>query len=217
MQKAECLLPDNIQGVKGIKPRRKQFESREDGMVFWAYDKTYRNGERWVTMERAIELRDHRNWRNRNNPNKKASWRKWYEQNKEYKDAQTRAWQVANKAHLSKYNSEKTSKKIKEDPLFCLRMRVRKRTSKAFNLFGYTKNSKSNEILGCSWEELKAQFEKQFKPGMTWGNRHLWHVDHIIPLASATSEEELVRLCHHSNLQPLWAKENLIKANKMPK
>ena len=50
---------------------------------------------------------------------------------------------------------------------------------------------------------------------MNWENRNLWHVDHIIPLSSAKTEEELVKLCHYTNLQPLWAEDNLKKSNKI--
>ena len=49
---------------------------------------------------------------------------------------------------------------------------------------------------------------------MTWNNRSEWHIDHIIPLSSAKTEEELYKLFHYTNLQPLWAKDNLIKGKK---
>lgn len=51
---------------------------------------------------------------------------------------------------------------------------------------------------------------------MSWGNRHLWHIDHIIPLASAKDEESIINLCHYTNLQPLWKKDNQSKGSKMP-
>ncbi len=52
---------------------------------------------------------------------------------------------------------------------------------------------------------------------MSWDNhtKYGWHIDHIIPLASAKTEEELKSLCHYTNLQPLWAKENLSKGAKI--
>ena len=77
------------------------------------------------------------------------------------------------------------------------------------------KKNKTLEIVGCSPLELKLHLEKQFKDGMTWENRNMWHIDHIIPLSSATNEDEIYRLCHYSNLQPLWIEENLKKGNKI--
>jgi hypothetical protein len=53
---------------------------------------------------------------------------------------------------------------------------------------------------------------------MTWENHgvHGWHIDHIIPLSSAKDDIELLKkLCHYTNLQPLWAEENRIKSNKI--
>mgnify|MGYP002132731409 FL=1 len=49
---------------------------------------------------------------------------------------------------------------------------------------------------------------------MTWDNYGDWHIDHIIPLNSAQTEEDLYKLCHYSNLQPLWALDNLKKGSK---
>jgi len=66
-------------------------------------------------------------------------------------------------------------------------------------------------LIGCSKEELKWHLEKQFKPGMTWDNYGKWHVDHIIPLYTAKTEQEVYKLYHYTNLQPLWAEENLRK------
>jgi hypothetical protein len=78
-----------------------------------------------------------------------------------------------------------------------------------------TKTNKTFEIVGCSPQFLKEYLEKQFIDGMTWENRSEWHIDHIIPLSSAKTEDELYRLCHYTNLQPLWAEENLKKSNKI--
>ena len=68
------------------------------------------------------------------------------------------------------------------------------------------------------WPEfLKEHLESQFIDGMGWDNRVEWHIDHIIPLSSAKTEDELYRLCHYTNLQPLWAEDNLKKGNKFSK
>jgi hypothetical protein len=79
------------------------------------------------------------------------------------------------------------------------------------------KKSKTFEIIGCTPEFLKEYIEKQFIKGMEWSNHSVygWHIDHIIPLSSANTEEEIYKLCHYTNLQPLWAENNLKKSNKI--
>ena len=69
--------------------------------------------------------------------------------------------------------------------------------------------------LGCSVEELKLHLESQFQSGMTWenhgiGNKH-WQIDHIIPLASVdlTDREQFLKVCHYTNLRPLWMLDNM--------
>jgi hypothetical protein len=81
------------------------------------------------------------------------------------------------------------------------------------------KISKSPELLGCTVQEAREHLEKQFKEGMTWENHGLygWHIDHIIPCASfdLTDPDQQKKCFHYTNLQPLWAKENLIKGAKI--
>lgn len=75
--------------------------------------------------------------------------------------------------------------------------------------------------LGCSVDQLKLYLESQFQLGMTWNNygnkKGQWSIDHIIPLANVdlTNREELLKACHYTNLQPLWAIDNLKKSNKI--
>lgn len=85
----------------------------------------------------------------------------------------------------------------------------------AFTRSGYTKTSRTHEIIGCSWEEFTVHIERQFLPGMTWENRHLWHIDHITPLSTAKTEEDVIALNHVSNLRPIWAEDNIAKKDKL--
>lgn len=114
---------------------------------------------------------------------------------------------------IKKRNRERIKSKRNSDPIFNLANSVRCRINKYIK--GFLKKS-SSSLVGCCWEELKIHLEKQFKDGMSWENRNEWHIDHIIPLSSAKTLSEIETLCHFSNLQPLWAKENLSKGNKMP-
>lgn len=71
-------------------------------------------------------------------------------------------------------------------------------------------------LLGCGIAKLKAHLAKNFEPGMTWDNWGDWHIDHIKPLTAfnLNDNEELEKACHYSNLQPLWARDNLRKSDQ---
>ncbi len=101
------------------------------------------------------------------------------------------------------------------DPVYKLKCDLRRRLNLFLKLRNWKKTSKISEYLGCSPEYLKVYLENQFQPGMSWENRHLWHIDHIIPLGSANTSEKVIELCHYTNLQPLWAIDNLKKGNKI--
>ena len=103
----------------------------------------------------------------------------------------------------------------KTNALFRLKKNLRTRTYSAFKRKGYSKNTKTQEMLGVDWEICKAHIERQFTKGMNWENQGDWHIDHIIPLASAKTSERLKKLCHYTNLQPLWAEENLSKSDSI--
>ena len=143
--------------------------------------------------------------------------KKWGEENKEYH----KKWREENKEYNKKYY-EKNKERIREyqknrlktDSLFKLSYNLRRRTYKAFKAKRWLKNSSNIKMLGCDLQTANEHIEKQFKGGMTWDNHGDWHIDHIIPLASANTKEELMKLCHYTNLQPLWAEENLSKSNK---
>tara|TARA_R110000803_G_scaffold21155_1_gene53533 strand:- start:11 stop:700 length:690 start_codon:yes stop_codon:yes gene_type:complete len=137
--------------------------------------------------------------------------KKHYEANKERIKEYCKEYKKANKERLNEYLKERR----KVDPLYKMKGNLRCRTLSAFKNKGYCKTSKTQEMLGVNWEVCKAHIERQFTKGMTWDNSAEWHIDHIIPLASANTEEELKKLCHYSNLQPLWAIDNLMKSAKI--
>lgn len=92
---------------------------------------------------------------------------------------------------------------------------VRARTRQALRQVGVTE--KTFTLIGCSPVELRAHLEGQFKPGMSWENYGAWHVDHRRPLASfdLTDPEQRRQACHYTNLQPLWAADNLSKGCRL--
>jgi hypothetical protein len=188
------VFQSSMWDLKHIKmsKRLKRGDAREDGKVFWGYAKRYKNGEYWVSPEQLEEKRN-------------ISTKAYY------------CWRKKNKKCASEIRKRYRNKKRATDSVYLLKDRVRNLTTQAFRINGYSKKSRTHELLGCSWEFLKNYIEQRFKDGMTWGNRSKWHIDHIIPLSSANSEKELYKLFHYTNLQPLWAIENLQKKNKINK
>lgn len=110
---------------------------------------------------------------------------------------------------------DKFQKRLKEDSLFKLKHNIRGLIRMSFKNLGHNKNSKTFDILGCTSQEFYEHIESQFLEGMSWGNRKLWHIDHIIPISSAKTEEDVVKLNHYTNLRPLWAIDNIRKSNKL--
>jgi hypothetical protein len=113
------------------------------------------------------------------------------------------------------YQNEWSYIKSNIDVLFKLKKNMRSRLGLFLKDRNVTKNNKTFHIIGCSPEFLKEYLEQKFTKGMSWENRNEWHIDHITPLSSAKTEEEIYKLCHYTNLQPLWAEDNLKKSNKI--
>lgn len=127
------------------------------------------------------------------------------------------------KVYRKKYNSENRDyynnwekNKRKTDILFKLSGNMRKRLNSFLKIKKITKQNKTFDIVGCTPEFLKEYLEQKFTEGMSWDlmGKHI-HIDHIIPLSSVNTEEEVYKLCHYTNLQPLWAQENLSKGNRI--
>lgn len=103
--------------------------------------------------------------------------------------------------------------KRKKDPIYNIQYNLRKRLNSAVK-YGY-KGGSAVKNLGCSIEEFKIYIEQQFQEGMNWNNHGEWHFDHIKPLSSfdLTNPEQVKKACHFTNIQPLWAFDNISKGN----
>ena len=141
--------------------------------------------------------------------------KEYYEANKERANECSKEYYKANEERVKEYSKKYYKERKKTDDLFKLKCNLRVRTSNAFRNKGYRKNTKTQHMLGVDWEVAKQHIERQFTKGMNWGNHGEWHIDHIIPLASAKTPERLKQLCHYTNLQPMWAEENISKKDKI--
>jgi hypothetical protein len=149
--------------------------------------------------------------------------RNYINENKESLSINKKKWREENKDKIKLQKQEYRKKKKETDPIYVLHQLISSVIRKSFNYSGFKKSSRTHEIIGISFEEFKLYLESNFKDWMNWDNRGLyngelnygWDIDHIIPISSAKNENDIIRLNHYSNLQPLCSKINRdIKKNK---
>jgi len=142
---------------------------------------------------------------------------KYYNKNRSIILEKHRIYNSLNKEKLAKYKRDRKHNDIN----FKLRQDLSSMVSNSLKKFLIGKeynNLYTIELTGCSMEKLKQHLEKQFKPGMSWNNwsQFGWHIDHIKPRAlfNLMNPEEQRKCFHYTNLQPLWAEENLSKGDR---
>lgn len=136
------------------------------------------------------------------------------DKNKLSKAASDKRWKQNNADHVRMYHAEYRRNQRRSDPMARLKHNLRRRINKA--LKGICASNGTMKMVGCDIKFLTMFLESQFQRGMTWENYGKWHLDHKIPLASAKTGNDLMSLFHYSNLQPLWALDNLKKSTKIP-
>jgi hypothetical protein len=145
----------------------------------------------------------------------KEKKRKYYLDNKDKIRKKSADWMRNNKAKRNKIMARYNKKRRELDLVFKVKTNMRTRLYKFFKSKSLKKNKRTEELLKASYEEVMNHLKNLFTEGMTWDNYGEWHVDHIIPLASAKNIEESISLCNYKNLQPLWAIDNLLKSAKI--
>lgn len=140
--------------------------------------------------------------------------RKWKSENPDRLRLQMKRWRDSHKSQIREYYRNR----YHNNPMHAIRCRLSCRISKVLRRNGTYKSNRTMDLIGLSLPEFKAYLESNFKPGMTWENRHLWHIDHKMPCASFNLiDPEQQKLCfHYTNLEPLWWRDNLSKADKIP-
>ncbi len=164
-------------------------------------------------------LAKNRKWLANNKELKAKLDREYYLLNKEKVTKYFKTWRKKNKTTINKRAANYIRNKRKTDPLFKLKGNLSSRIKECLKANKFIKTQNTERILGADMITVKLHIEKQFKAGMTWNNHGLtgkvWHIDHIIPLANAKTPKEVYKLCHYTNLQPLWAIDNLKKGDKL--
>jgi hypothetical protein len=189
------------------------------------YKKEYREINKDYLKEKAKEYVEN------NKENLKVKWeiyrnknkvkiKEWFENNKEYRKDYKKEYNNKNKSKRSQSRKNRRS----NDIIYRIKENIRCRISLSIKGKGFKKKSKTYTIIGCEYSELKSYLESKFENWMNWENYGLyngelnygWDIDHIIPLSSAQTEEDIIKLNHFTNLQPLCSKVNRdIKKNNI--
>ena len=122
-------------------------------------------------------------------------------------------WEEVRKIRNRETKSKRWKERFEGDSLFKFRKLIQNNIRNSFKRKGFSKTSKCCEILGADWGTVKEYFESKFVDGMSWDNQGDWHIDHILPISTAVTEEDVLRLNHYTNLQPLWAEDNIKKSD----
>ena len=203
----ETKICSKCKEEKGVCEFRKD-KQKKDGLYPSCKDCCKLHREQNITFF----LEKSKKWYNNNciESNKKSL--EWNQKNPESFKQSQKNWEKINRKNRNKYSVNKR----KNNPIVKLSENVRTRIRVFLSLNNIIKKNKTFDIVGCSPEFLKEYLEQKFTEGMSWElmGQHI-HIDHIIPLSSANTEEEVYKLCHYTNLQPLWAEDNLKKGSKI--
>lgn len=173
----------------------------------------------------------HKEWRDKNRDHLNEQQRERYRENpqafKARKDKYISTHQEEVKESRHRYKTENRQKctdyertKRQSDPKYRFRSSFISLISQYLRRHGYTGGKKIWEVVGCDFDTFLAYISDQFEEGMTLENyghsKGCWNIDHIIPICTAKSNEDLERLNHYTNLRPMWSTDNYKKSRKMP-
>ena len=150
-------------------------------------------------------------WYQNNKEKVRDRHKEWYDNNKERMYYLTKEWRANNRDRINSSIRDKRA----TDPYFKILCNLRNRVCKCIRRLD--KSARTMDLLGCTVDELKEHLENKFEEGMTFDNYGEWHIDHIKPCVSfdLTDPEEQRTCFNYSNLQPLWARDNLSKGGKI--
>jgi len=177
-------------------------------------------GSKWSKMtdeqkKKQVELT--KAWRQKNKEKVALSKKKWKEENLEKHRLMEQAYRDKTKEKRKEYDRER-NKLNYTDPMHRIKKNQQRRLTRELMRVNKNRSSRTLKYIGCTLDELKTHIESLFLPGMAWDNygTYGWHVDHIIPQAAFDfSDEEQIKKCmNYKNLQPLWWRDNLSKADK---
>lgn len=194
-----------------VKEREKLYRLRNK-------DKISLKNKRWELKNKEIRKRKKLKYAKTENVMEKnrINSLKWYYKNKERSMEYAKRWKKINLEWAKNRQRNYLKKRRKTDMSFLMSDRIRGRFK---GLLKSSSGRRGIQLLGCTLDFFKIYIETKFLNGMNWENHGDWHIDHIKPCASfdLTNDEEQKKCFYYTNLQPLWALDNLRKGSKIIK
>lgn len=207
MEKKVCLKCDKEKPVE-------EFYVRKDSKDGYRNDciECHLKQKKIYSRENSQHKRDYMKQYRIDNP---EVIKNWIKNNYDQYLWNSKKWKIENPEKSKEHKNNNRKKRLENDPQYRLKDNIRRLILLSFRKKGYSKKSKTNQILGIDYDGFMKHIESQFVEGMTWENRGEWELDHKIPVSLGNTEEEIIRLNHYSNFRPLWRKDNLLKSNSI--
>lgn len=190
--------------------------------LFSEFHKDSRNSSKFRKQCKLCMNKSSREYKRKNKEKIHKKNKEYFEKNRELNKIKCREYKIKNPSWFKNWQKKNESKRKKYLKKYNQKSLIRVKNSLRSRI-NYLMNNEENinprtlDLLGCKYDFLISHLESKFTTGMSWENYgyYGWHIDHIIPLSSAKTVEELKSLYHYSNLQPLWSRDNLSKGNKI--
>lgn len=194
-----------------------EFDRKKDCYLRYCKECRKKKRKQYYKEHREEEIKRAREYQEKHKEETKKRHKAYVEKNKEKIKEYNKKWQFENKEYRNKYSYNLKKQKAKKDKVYKLKLKIRPMLCNSFKRNKCTKKRKSEALLGCDIDFFVNHLLKTFEMnyGCKWNGIEKVHIDHIIPLAAAKTEEDVIRLCHYTNLQLLKAQDNLEKSNKM--
>jgi len=205
-----------IKNRERLAPKWREYRRKNKDRINDRLKKRYRSDDDY----RKIASQRHADWYEKNRENVTGKMRSKYSEDSEYRTtirSRNSKWYKNNKHKIASYAIKRYHQKLKCDVQYTIKQRLSGQIYKAVKRGGGVKSAKTRALCGCSIPELMLHLQSRFKEGMHWNNYGKWHIDHIRPCASfdLTDPEQQRQCFHYTNLQPLWARDNILKGARL--
>lgn len=199
------------------KKKLSEFDRKKKWYLSYCKDCRKIKRKQYYQTHREEEIIRAKKYQEKNKEKLKITTKLYQEKNKEHIKAYSKKWEEEHKKYRNEYAKKLNSKRKKKDKVYKLKCQIRTMIATCFKKKKFNKKLTNQKILGCNYETFINYLLQTYKEnyGIEWNGIEPVHIDHKKPLKYATTEDEVIKLCHYTNLQLLKAHDNLEKSAKL--